>query len=160
MLVENTRTNGRVKQDIVAMLGTIDATWLESFWTDQKLKIEHWELYSLRHRVAFWDGVIARMSQIGDNRLSKDDRVAIRRAIHKVIPWPMEHERKRLEVLEAQKVYDDLAFAHSWSETRITHAKKAIARATAVLKEREPRSARIAEDMLLAGLLIEHASKK
>jgi hypothetical protein len=141
ILVENTRTNGRVKQDIVAILGTIDATWLASFWTDPELKTKHWELYSLRARVAFWGGVIARMSKIGDNRLSQEDRVAIRRQIHKVIPWVMKPEKKRLAILEAQKEYEQFRDLHDWAERDVTRDRETIAHATKKLKEQNEQSA-------------------
>ena len=68
------------------MLGSIDASYLESFWErapDPALRHQHWGALSLAQRAAFWEGVIERMSAIGDNRLSKDDRVAARRAIHR-----------------------------------------------------------------------------
>lgn len=79
MLVENTRVAGKVRQEIIAVLGSIDATWLENFWQgapDPALRHQRWEELSLAQRTAFWEGVITRMSAIGDNRLSKDDRVA------------------------------------------------------------------------------------
>ena len=88
-IVENTRANGKVRQCVVAHLGAIDATWLESFWApapDPALRHRFWELQSLRARVEFWDGVLTRMGAIGDNRLSKEERVSIRRAIHKLCP--------------------------------------------------------------------------
>ena len=64
LLVENRRVEGKVKQEIVAMLGTIDATWLESFWEplpDASWRHNRWEYFSLTARVAFWDGVLERM---------------------------------------------------------------------------------------------------
>ena len=108
LLVENARAAGKVRQEIVAVLGSIDATWLESFWEsapDPALRHQRWEQLSLTARVAFWEGVLERMGAIGDNRLSKDDRVAARRAIHKVVPWVMEPERKRLELLVARSEF-------------------------------------------------------
>ena len=126
LLVENTRVDGKVKQEIIAMLGTIDATWLESFWErlpDASWRHKRWEYFSLTARVAFWDGVLERMGGIGDNRLSKDDRVAVRRAIHKVVPWVMEPERKRIAVLEAQHVYWECNFWHDVAETRRGRSK-------------------------------------
>jgi hypothetical protein len=83
LLVENTRVAGEVRQEIVAVLGSIDATYLESFWQrapDPALRHQHWEMRSLAQRTAFWDGVLERMGAIGDNRLSEDDRVTVRRA--------------------------------------------------------------------------------
>ena len=89
MLVENTRVAGKVRQEIITVLGSIDASYLESFWQrapDPALRHQHWEALSLAQRTAFWEGVIERMSAIGDNRLSKDDRVAARRAPRASVP--------------------------------------------------------------------------
>jgi hypothetical protein len=157
LLVENTRLDGKVKQEIVAALGTIDATWLQSFWAvapGPELRAKNWELFSLQERTAFWQGVLARMGQIGDNRLRKDDRVAVRRAIHKVVPWVMESERKRLAVLEACAQYDRLKSSHALYESHIKSAKEMIARYTAELKKDEPKSAELARALLQAGLAI------
>jgi hypothetical protein len=123
-IVESTRVNGKVRQDVVADLGAIDATWLESFWAaapDPALRHEFWELQSLRARVEFWDGVLTRMGAIGDNRLGKDERVVLRRAIHKVVPWVMEPERKRLEVLELGHSYWNVDFWRDKKAREIAH---------------------------------------
>jgi hypothetical protein len=157
MLIENRRVAGKVKQELVAVLGSIDTTWLESFWArmpDLGLRHQKWELGSLRRRTAFWEGVLARMGQIGDNRLSKDDRVAIRRAIHNVVPWVMEPERKRLAVLEARAEYDEFKMFHDWAERDVRHDKEQIARYTAELKKDEAKSGELAHALLQAGLAI------
>ena len=78
--------------------------------------------------MAFWDGVRTRMGAIGDNRLSKDHGVALRRAIHKIIPWPMEADRKRLEVLKLGHDYWNVDYWRNVNEGRIVrnedHIKK------------------------------------
>jgi hypothetical protein len=54
MLVANTRVNGKVKQELVASLGSIDATWLDSFWATvgedelTGLRVPDWRLQSLK----------------------------------------------------------------------------------------------------------------
>ena len=157
MLVENTRVEGKVKQEIIAVLGSMNATWLESFWEpmpDPALRHEQWEYFSLSKRAAFWDGVLARMSEIGDNRLNKDDRVAVRRAIHKVVPWVMEPERKRLELLEAQKVYQSCRDMHEWAESHVALDQEMIKRHTELLKESQANSAEYAQKVLQAGMQI------
>ena len=59
LLVENRRVNGKVKQETIAQLGSIDATWLPEFWggIDQKaaakLKTKNWEMHSIEWRIAF-----------------------------------------------------------------------------------------------------------
>jgi hypothetical protein len=108
-LVENTRVNGKVKQELVATLGSIDATLLDSFWADVgedelvRLRVPDWRHRSLRARTDFWQGVLERMGKVGNNRLSQDQRKAIRREIHKVVPWVMEAEKKELEDLDARE---------------------------------------------------------
>jgi hypothetical protein len=88
LVVENIRANGKVKQETIVALGSFDATWLDAFYEgmDASIRVEGWRSASLSRRIRFWDGVIERMREIGDNRLSADDRKQIRRAIHKVIP--------------------------------------------------------------------------
>ncbi len=62
ILVENKRVNGKVKQETIAVLGSIEATWLPEFWEGispkraTKLKAEDWESQSLRARIAVWEG--------------------------------------------------------------------------------------------------------
>jgi hypothetical protein len=162
MLVETVRANGKVKQEIIAMLGTIEAAWLESFWADApdpELRTEKWEFCSLRCRTAFWQDVLTRMGAIGDNRLSKDDRIVIRRAIHKVVPWVMEPERKRLEIFEAQKVYQQLHGWHASIERDVARDQEMIDRYTAELQKDRAESAKAAKKVLLAGLHIAELTK-
>ncbi len=109
VLVENKRVNGKVKQETIAVLGSIEATWLPDFWKGidreaaAKLKTDKWELYSLRERFAFWKLANRRMKKLA-NRLGPDAK-RIRMAAHARVPWPMEAGKKRLEILEAK---DDL----------------------------------------------------
>jgi hypothetical protein len=154
--VANARANGKVRQETVAVLGSIDATWLESFWESAPdlARHQHWEIYSLRARTAFWQGVLDRMGAIGDNRLSKDERVAIRRAIHKVVPWVMEPEKKRLALLEAQNHFESVQFLHSSTEKMITLHEETIEHATKTLQELRAESAEEAKGVLAAGLRI------
>ena len=132
-IVENARVGGKVKQSVVTTLGTFDATWLESFWApapDPAIRTKFWELRSLQEHVAFWDGVRTRMGAIGDNRLSQEGRVGLRRQIHKVIPWPMEADRKRLDVLKLGHAYWNIDYWRNADEDRIALNEKQIKRLT------------------------------
>jgi len=106
VLVENRRVDGKVKQETVAVLGSIDAGWLPEFWEDtpDELKCKDWKLYSLRHRTAFWEGANQRLKQLA-NRLGPDLK-RIRIAAHKRVPWPKEAERKRLNFLETHHDFE------------------------------------------------------
>ena len=102
-MVENKRVNGKVKQETIAVLGSIEATWLPEFWEGidreaaAKLKAEDWELRSLQWRTAFWEGANQRLKRL-TNRLGPEIK-RIRMAAHARVPWPKEPERKKLELL-------------------------------------------------------------
>ncbi len=108
ILVENKRVNGKVKQETIAMLGSINAVWLPEFWDGvenaDELKCKNWEMYSIQHRTAFWETANERLKQLA-NRLGPDAK-RIRIAAHSRVPWPMEAERDRLELLETKHNYD------------------------------------------------------
>lgn len=130
MLVENRRINGKVKQEIIAMFGSIDAAWLPEFWdgldkkTAAKLQTENWELYSLRARTAFWKVVNRRLKQL-ENRLGPDKK-RIRRAVDARVPWLMPPERKRLELLEAKHDYDLIRGSIDYTRRSIASDEKII----------------------------------
>ena len=92
LLVENSRVGGKVKQETIAMLGSIEGAWLPEFWdglddkTATKLKTEEWERISIRERVAFWETANYRLKKLA-NRLGPDAK-RIRIAAHKRVPWP------------------------------------------------------------------------
>ena len=137
-LAENTRQDGRVKQEHVALLGSIDGHLLPEFFADiapefvEGMKSPDWERHSLRARGAFWETANPRLKALG-NRLG-DDVKRIRIAVHARIPWPMEPERELLELLDAK---DDLKLWMSLHKSSarmietngrvIDHAKKQIA---------------------------------
>jgi hypothetical protein len=156
-LVENTRSNGKVKQETVAVLGSIDATWLESFWQrmpDPALRRQDWEFHSLLTRTEFWQDVLERMNQIGGNRLSKEERIAIRRAIHKVVPWVMEAEKKRLELLDERRGFETMRLCHSGAERDIARDEETVRAIAERLPGLKTKAAEFAENMFHAGMRI------
>ncbi len=128
VLVENKRVNGKVKQETIAVLGSIEATWLPEFWEGidkekaAKLKTDRWELYSLREHFAFWKIANSRLKKLA-NRLGPDAK-RIRMAAHARVPYPMEAGKKRLELLEAKKDFDSWRDLIKIYEGRIAGHKK------------------------------------
>jgi hypothetical protein len=158
MLIENTRANGKVKQEMVASLGTFDATWLESFYDGMSdVRIDGWRHASLCRRITFWSGVLERMGKIGDNRLNAEDRKRIRRAIHNVIPWPMEAERKEREFLDAKRRFEDKQWWHLHHQKSITLSEKIIRDQLAELESTRQQSADEAEKLFVLGLQVAKA---
>lgn len=96
-IVENARRDGRVAQEIVAYLGSIDAAHLNG--GDERL--------SIAARIAFWEAANPKLKNLA-NRLG-DDMKRLRMAVHARIPWPMAPERARLALLQAEH---DAAFWH------------------------------------------------
>ena len=131
ILVENKRVDGKVKQETIAVLGSIDATWLPEFWEGidnaDKLRCDDWELQSLRARTAFWETANPRLKKLA-NRLGPDLK-RLRIAAHKRVPWPKELERKKLEVLEAKQEYDSALHGVDHNQKMIETEKRLIERA-------------------------------
>ena len=142
VLVENRRVNGKVKQETIAVLGSIEATWLPEFWAGidkekaAKLKTDRWELYSLRERVAFWKIASRRLKKLA-NRLGPDAK-RIRMAAHARVPYPMEAGKKRLQLLEAKKDFDSWRDLIKIYEGHIEGHKETIKRAEQnIIEEKE-----------------------
>lgn len=116
-LIENRRAGGRVQQEHVATLGSVDGWLLLEFWAGldpnitAKVKADDWETRSIEARMAFWDQAKPRLDRLA-NRL--DPRV-IRMAVHARIPWPMQAER---ELAEARA---DFAFWKAAYDGQIEH---------------------------------------
>lgn len=89
-IVENVRRDGRVVQETIAYLGSIDAGYLNG--GDERL--------SIAARIAFWEAANPRLKTLA-NRLG-DDAKRLRMAVHARIPWPMAPERARRALLEAE----------------------------------------------------------
>ncbi len=141
ILVENKRVNGKVKQETIALLGSIEATWLPEFWEgiDQaataKLKAEDWELRSLQWRTAFWREANQRLKRLA-NRLGPDLK-RIRIAAHTRVPYPMEPERERLELLQAKADFDFAKDSLESVQRMVETGKKAVKHAQKALTESE-----------------------
>ena len=141
ILVENKRVNGKVKQETIAVLGSIEATWLPEFWEgiDQKaaakFKAEDWELRSLQWRTAFWKGANHRLKQLA-NRLGPDMK-RIRIVAHARVPYPMGPERKRLELLEAKADLDDAKSSIENAQRMVATGKKMVKHAQKDVAESE-----------------------
>ena len=98
-LAENHLEGGRVRQEHVANLGSIEGWLLPEFWEGidpalvAAVKADNWDEHSVRARVGFWESAKPRLEQLS-NRL---DPKAFRLAIHQRIPWPLQAERELAE---------------------------------------------------------------
>jgi hypothetical protein len=114
-LAENRRVSGKVKQQHVADLGSIDGVFLPAFWEGltlhllDKVRSKDWERQSLRARVDFWERAQARLDRLA-NRLRAPELKRFRMTINAHVPWPKEPERAKLALLEAE---EDLARANA-----------------------------------------------
>jgi hypothetical protein len=66
------------------------------------------------------------MGKIGDNRLNQDERKAIRREIHKVVPWVMEKEKAEIELADAKKDFEAARNSQAGTEKMIATSEKVI----------------------------------
>jgi hypothetical protein len=105
-LVHNTRRRlGKIEQETIAYLGSIDTRFLGDQPDEER------QALSIRARVAFWEIANPRLKALV-NRIGGDDAVRrLRLAIHARVPWPMQAERARLDVLYALLKAEDEAKA-------------------------------------------------
>jgi len=152
-LVENRRVEGRIKQEHVAQLGSIEGHLLPAFFEGVSteiagaMKSPGWERASIRARAAFWKGCNAKMKQLS-NRIGPELK-ALRMAIHGRIPWPMDPERKRLELLDAEADEQLFRSLHGQTTAMVEANKRIIERATTD-KARLEREARLEAEQALA----------
>ncbi len=140
-LAENKRADGKVRQEHIAQIGSIDASWLPEFWEGidpalaAKIKGESWEMNSLRARTAFWKDANHRLKQLA-NRLGPDLK-RIRIAAHARVPYPMEPERKKLELLEAKDDFDRAKSSIEGAQRMVATGKKMVKTALKGVAESE-----------------------
>ncbi len=140
-LAENKRADGKVRQEHIAQLGSIEAAWLPEFWEGidpalaVKIKGKDWELNSLRARAAFWKGANHRLKQLA-NRLGPDLK-RLRIAAHARVPYPMEPERKKLELLGAKADLDDAKSSIKNAQRMVATGKKMVKAAQKGVAESE-----------------------
>jgi hypothetical protein len=129
-LAENHREAGRVRQQHVADLGSVDGWRLAEFWEGldptlvARIKQDNWDLASVLGRAAFWETAKPRLDRLA-NRL---DPKAVRMAIHRRIPWPMQKER---DLAEARESFRDWQGVNRMITRDIQHNDETIAKATA-----------------------------
>lgn len=140
-MAENRRADGTVRQEHIAQLGSIEAAWLPEFWEGidpdlaAKIQTKDWELRSLRARTAFWQEANQRLKRL-TNRLGPDLK-RIRMTAHARVPWPMEAEREKLELLEAKRDFDEAKGGVESVQRMVETGKKVIKKAQESLAETE-----------------------
>ena len=140
-LAENKRDDGKVRQEHIAQLGSIEAAWLPEFWEGidpalaAKIKGKDWKLNSLRARTAFWKGANHRLKQLA-NRLGPDLK-RLRIAAHARVPYPKEPERKKLELLEAKADFDQAKSNIESAQRMVETGKKMVEKAQRGVAESE-----------------------
>lgn len=123
-LAQSTRRGGKVVQETVAYLGSVDQRHLGTSPDDSR------ERTSIQARVRFWKAANPKLRALV-NRLGGEDKVKrLRMAVHARIPWPMQPEQERLGVLEALAEADDWYRAYKLSQELIANNDKLIATIT------------------------------
>src|SRR4051794_12375619 len=128
-VVENTRRDGKVVQETVAYLGSVDTRALTANGDERR------ELLSVRERVAFWEAANPKLKNLV-NRLGGEAGVnRLRMAVRARVPWPMEAERERMrmldEALQWHHAYDGSVMVIGLNDRTIASSKEGIAKAEA-----------------------------
>jgi hypothetical protein len=109
----------------VVQLGSIEGYWLKDFWPEPP---EIWRWHSIIARKRFWDTALTNMAEVGDNRLSAEDRKRIRKMIHKTVPWVMKWELKQAELFDLEHDYKYVKGTAERTEKEIAGYKETIGR--------------------------------
>jgi uncharacterized protein YdbL (DUF1318 family) len=127
-VVENARRDGRVVQEIVGYLGSVDTRALMSTGDDDRE-------VSVLARTAFWESANPKIKNLA-NRIGDDAaQRRVRMAVHARIPWPKEPERQRLDLLKADREAKLHHAAYSDVTKMIEITERIVAKATADGKE-------------------------
>ena len=133
-LAENRRVSGKVKQEHVADLGSIDGVFIPSFWEGltphllDKVRGKDWERRSLRARVDFWERAKPRLDRLA-NRLGPELK-RFRMTINAHVPWPKEPERAKLALLEAEDELARASGSYEFTSKMVKTSEKIIANET------------------------------
>jgi hypothetical protein len=109
-LIENRRVDGKVKQEQIADLGSIDGYLLSGFYPDGAPADEQWHRASVQARLRFWrvvlDDVLPRLA----NRVSEEVREGIVASILQRIPIPTGDDCR------ASNLYEWKHIASGWQD--------------------------------------------
>jgi hypothetical protein len=98
-LIENRRVDGKVRQEQIADLGSIDGYLLSGFYPDGAPADEQWHRASVQARRQFWLGALERLDRLA-NRVSAEAREGIIEAIMGRIPILTEDDRRAADLFE------------------------------------------------------------
>lgn len=102
ILCEGEEGSGAPKEDHIAFLGSIEASWLESFYEGispremAKARVKDWETEALAQRHWFWQSVTSRLDSL-EGRVAGRERRRLEGAIAEVVPRPTSRESNGVE---------------------------------------------------------------
>ena len=102
VLCESERVDGVPKQHHVAFLGSIEASWLESFYegvsdkTMARAQVQNWDMLSIEQRYWFWQSVAEKLDSLED-RIPKGERRKLEDSVSEVVPRPTSREGHAVE---------------------------------------------------------------
>jgi len=95
-LIENRRTDGKVRQEHIADFGAIDGHLLHSFYAEPHDAVSSWSIRSICARLAFWNDLEERLARLS-NRISAEEADKLRAAVHARIPKPTDADIEKVE---------------------------------------------------------------
>jgi hypothetical protein len=98
-LIVNRRVDGKVRQEHIADLGSIDEYMLPGFYPDGAPSDEQWHRGSVQARRQFWLGAFEKLERLG-NRVSAEHREAFIEEMMRRIPIPTSEERRTADLFE------------------------------------------------------------
>jgi hypothetical protein len=126
-LVENRRTNGKVRQEHIADFGAIDGHLLPLFYAEPDDGVSMWSIRSIWARLDFWDDLEERLGRLS-NRISAEEADKVRAAVHARIPKPTDADIEKIEFWDAENY-------RSYFQNNIKSGRREIAQAERKIEE-------------------------
>jgi hypothetical protein len=121
-LIENRRVDGRVCQEQIADLGSIEGHLLLGFFPEGEASsfgnFDQWHYASVQARDQFWCGVRERLARLA-NRISTEAASEIIASLAARIPIPTEDDFRALDLYDWKNAARSFQYFHDSSEARI-----------------------------------------
>jgi hypothetical protein len=123
-LIENRRVDGKVRQEQIADLGSIDGYLLSGFYPDGAPADEQWHRASVQARRQFWIDALERLERLA-NRVSAEAREGIIEAIMRRIPILTEDDRRTADLFEWKHLASSLHRMNDGTRKMIESSERA-----------------------------------
>ena len=158
-VIENRRIDGKVCQEHIADLGSIEGHLLPGFYPDGPPADDRWHYASLLTRREYWQKFDELMPRLA-NRVSAEAAAMINAAIEARIPRPTANDQRTLDLIEMKSAARSFEHFYRWAKDDIERHEQYRARIDQELAEARKRADELGTEMVKAQIeVLEMLSK-